>query len=94
MDDERPAPSVPSGEESPPREATPSLESHNLLLQCVIDSVRDLIFVKDRGGRFVLTNHALDEGCGRMFGLQTTDFFGEDMTRIYEGAARIACSIR
>jgi diguanylate cyclase (GGDEF)-like protein/PAS domain S-box-containing protein len=33
------------------------------LLQTVIDSVSDLIFVKDRDGNFVLANRAMREGC-------------------------------
>jgi PAS domain S-box-containing protein len=36
------------------------------LLQVVVDSVQDLIFVKDRHGRFVLTNRQLTEACGSL----------------------------
>ena len=45
------------------------------LLQTVIDSVQDLIFVKDREGRYVLTNRRLSEGCGHLEGLRVEDCF-------------------
>jgi diguanylate cyclase (GGDEF)-like protein/PAS domain S-box-containing protein len=53
-----------------------ALASQSRLLQNVIDSVSDLIFVKDRSGRFILTNRALDEGCGKLVGLRTGEVKG------------------
>ena len=41
----------------------------------LIDSVADLIFVKDLSGTFVLANQALKEGCGDIVGLRAADFF-------------------
>ena len=38
------------------------------LLRTIIDSAQDLIFVKDREGRFVLTNHRLSEQAPPMLG--------------------------
>lgn len=64
--------------------AEEALSSQSALLQNVIDSVSDLIFVKDRGGRFILTNRALDEGCGELSGLRTTDVLDEELTPGYE----------
>ncbi len=46
-----------------------------LLLQTVVDSVEDLIFVKDRTGRFVLANRKLAEGCGTLIGQRVEDRF-------------------
>ncbi len=59
-------------------------ERHKALLQSVVDSVSDLIFVKAADGRFVLTNRALDEGCGVLTGLRTEDRFDEDLVEGYE----------
>jgi diguanylate cyclase (GGDEF)-like protein/PAS domain S-box-containing protein len=64
--------------------AEDALSNQSALLQNVIDSVADLIFVKDRTGRFILTNRALDEGCGELVGLRTTDHFEEELTAGYE----------
>jgi diguanylate cyclase (GGDEF)-like protein/PAS domain S-box-containing protein len=54
------------------------------LLQVVIDSVQDLIFVKDREGRFVFTNRQLTEACGPLDGLRVQDRFSEDLSAGYE----------
>jgi diguanylate cyclase (GGDEF)-like protein/PAS domain S-box-containing protein len=53
-------------------------ESRNML-QVVIDSVQDLIFVKDSDGRFVLTNQRLKEVCGPLEGLRAHDCFPEEI---------------
>lgn len=45
------------------RQAETELRESTDLLQTVIDSVSDLIFVKDRSGNFVLVNKAMREGC-------------------------------
>ena len=57
-----------------------ALATQSALLQNVIDSVSDLIFVKDRTGRFILTNRALDEGCGDLVGMRASEVaeFEED----------------
>ncbi|HKT85231.1 MAG TPA: PAS domain S-box protein [Novosphingobium sp.] len=44
--------------------AEAELARQSSLLQNIIDSVADLVFVKDRAGRYALTNRAMDEGCG------------------------------
>jgi len=67
------------------RTAELELANSRMLLQNVIDSVSDLIFVKDKEGRFVLSNRALDEACGNMIGQRTTDFFQHELTAVYEG---------
>ncbi len=54
------------------------------LLQTVIDSVSDLIFVKDRTGEFVLTNRALDEGCGDLSGRRASDAFADEFADGYD----------
>jgi diguanylate cyclase (GGDEF)-like protein/PAS domain S-box-containing protein len=51
--------------------AEQGMEQQRELLQTVIDSVSDLIFVKDRSSRFVLVNKALEEGCGIRPGSRT-----------------------
>ena len=66
------------------REAEQALASQTSLLQNVIDSVADLIFVKDRRGRFILANRALDEGCGELVGRGTADVFREELVETYE----------
>jgi diguanylate cyclase (GGDEF)-like protein/PAS domain S-box-containing protein len=53
------------------------------LLQTVIDSVDDLIFVKDRAGTFVLTNRALDEGCGLLTDRRVEDHFPQELAAGY-----------
>ncbi len=53
------------------------------LLQVVIDSIQDLIFVKDREGRFVFTNRELTEGCGPLQGLTSQDRFSRDLSEAY-----------
>jgi diguanylate cyclase (GGDEF)-like protein/PAS domain S-box-containing protein len=58
------------------------------LLQTVIDSVDDLIFAKDRQGRFILSNRALREGCGIETGLRTEDLFEPDLVVGYQGTDR------
>jgi PAS domain S-box-containing protein len=58
------------------------------LLQTVIDSVDDLIFAKDRQGRFILSNRALREGCGLETGLRTEDLFEPDLVVGYQGTDR------
>jgi diguanylate cyclase (GGDEF)-like protein/PAS domain S-box-containing protein len=70
------------------------LDAAGALLQCVVDSVADLIFVKDRKGRFVLTNRALAEGCGLMPGDRTIDKFDSALTDIYESADQKVISSR
>lgn len=51
------------------------------LLQSVIDGTKDLIFVKDRSGRFVFTNRQLNESCGSLEGLLVDDHFPEDLAK-------------
>lgn len=58
------------------------------LLQTVIDSVDDLIFVKDRSGKFVLTNRALDEGCGDLMNRHTSEVFDEELAAAYTESDR------
>jgi diguanylate cyclase (GGDEF)-like protein/PAS domain S-box-containing protein len=53
------------------------------LLQGVIDGAKDLIFVKDREGRFVFTNRQLNETCGPLEGLVVEDRFPEDLSKGY-----------
>ncbi|MCB5175505.1 EAL domain-containing protein [Microvirga lenta] len=53
-------------------------ESRNLF-QVVIDSVQDLIFVKDREGRFVLTNRQMREACGPLEGQRVGDCFPQEL---------------
>ncbi|WP_217352669.1 bifunctional diguanylate cyclase/phosphodiesterase [Sphingomonas sp. ID1715] len=65
------------------------LEQRCSLLQTVIDSVRDLIFAKDRGGRFILSNKTLQDACGLAVGQRTTDLFDEGLVQGYEAADQI-----
>ena len=70
------------------KEAEAALAEQSSLLQNVVDSVADLIFVKDLEGNFILANRALTEGCGDVIGSKTTDFFDADLTPTYEQADR------
>lgn len=53
------------------------------LLQVVIDSIQDLIFVKDRNGRFVFANRQLSEGFRPLVGFADKDVFSKDPTDIH-----------
>lgn len=64
------------------------LEESRDLMQSVIDSVTDLIFVKDADGRFIVTNRALDESCGVLRGSTTGEAFDEDLAHRYDIADR------
>jgi diguanylate cyclase (GGDEF)-like protein/PAS domain S-box-containing protein len=66
------------------RAAEMALEAQKSLLQNVIDSVADLIFVKDRHGGFILTNRALDDACGSLVGRRCTDYFENDLANFYD----------
>ncbi len=57
-------------------------ESRNLF-QVVIDSIQDLIFVKDREGRFVFSNRRLSEICGPIEGTVDRVFFSGAPTDIH-----------
>ena len=70
------------------KEAEAALAEQSSLLQNVVDSVADLIFVKDLHGNFILANRALTEGCGNIVGSKTTDLFSADLTPTYEEADR------
>ncbi len=63
------------------KEAEAALAEQSSLLQNVVDSVADLIFVKDLEGNFILANRALTEGCGDVLGLKTTDLFDAALTQ-------------
>lgn len=72
------------------RAAEHELVRSQALLQTVIDSVDDLIFVKDQSGTFVLTNRALDEACGPLMNRRTQDIFEGDLATMYdEGDRRV-----
>jgi diguanylate cyclase (GGDEF)-like protein/PAS domain S-box-containing protein len=66
------------------KHAEEALRKNSQLLQTVIDSVQDLIFVKDRDGRFVLANKALSDGCGSFLGSRTLDCFPVEMAAAYD----------
>lgn len=66
------------------REAENELARQKSLLQNIVDSVSDLIFVKAADGRFILTNRALDESCGPLTGLRTPEVFGDELGCGYE----------
>lgn len=53
------------------------------LLQVVIDSIQDLIFVKDRDGRFVFSNRQLTDACGPVEGVIDREFFASDPSDIH-----------
>ncbi|MET0376966.1 MAG: EAL domain-containing protein [Rhizorhabdus sp.] len=55
------------------------------MLQTVVDSVSDLIFAKDRQGRFILSNRALREGCGLQAGSRLEGLFAPDLVVRYQG---------
>jgi diguanylate cyclase (GGDEF)-like protein/PAS domain S-box-containing protein len=59
-----------------------ALESKDLL-QVVIDSIQDLIFVKNREGRFVFANRQLTEACGPVEGVLDREFFSRDPTDLH-----------
>lgn len=63
------------------------LRSRNLL-QSVIDSVSDLISVKDCSGNFVLTNQALDDGRGKLTGRRFTDAADAKLVAASQGMDR------
>jgi diguanylate cyclase (GGDEF)-like protein/PAS domain S-box-containing protein len=65
-----------------------ALAEQSSLLQNVVDSVADLIFVKDLSGRFILANRALTDGCGDLIGGRTPDYFDDDLTPTYENVDR------
>jgi diguanylate cyclase (GGDEF)-like protein/PAS domain S-box-containing protein len=60
------------------------MEQQRELLQTVIDSVSDLIFVKDRNSRFVLANKALREGCGDPVGRRAAKHIPARLRTRYE----------
>jgi diguanylate cyclase (GGDEF)-like protein/PAS domain S-box-containing protein len=60
------------------------LRTSRALLQTVVDSMSDLIFIKDRDRRFVLANKALSEGCGVVAGLRTCDVFDASLCAAYD----------
>jgi len=53
------------------------------LLQVVIDSIQDLIFVKDREGRFVFSNRQLHRIFGPIEGAIDREFFAQDSSDIH-----------
>lgn len=57
------------------------------MLQTVIDSVPDHIFVKDRSGRFVLTNRAT-ERCWQLLGRCAQDIFPPDIVAALDNVDR------
>lgn len=67
------------------RQAEGELRESKDLLQTVIDSVSDLIFVKDRSGRFVLVNKAMREGCDLAQEVPP-EIFESDLHRAYREA--------
>jgi diguanylate cyclase (GGDEF)-like protein/PAS domain S-box-containing protein len=58
-------------------------EGHHLL-QVVTESIQDLIFVKDRDGRFVFGNRWLKERCGVREGQRDRDLFSPDVAHGFE----------
>jgi len=64
------------------RQAETELRESKDLLQTVIDSVSDLIFVKDRNGAFVLANKAMREGCDLAGGV-APEVLNSDIYRAY-----------
>ncbi|WP_445501406.1 EAL domain-containing protein [Microvirga sp. G4-2] len=64
-----------------------ALESKDLL-QVVIDSIQDLIFVKNREGCFVFSNRQLTEACGPVEGVLDREFFSRDPTDIHARSDR------
>jgi two-component system sensor kinase FixL len=56
------------------------------LLRTIIDSAQDLIFVKDREGRFVLTNRALAESAPPLLGQTVDDHFAPNLATGYAAA--------
>jgi diguanylate cyclase (GGDEF)-like protein/PAS domain S-box-containing protein len=60
------------------------LTRERALLQTVIDSVSDLIFVKDRASRFLMANRALAEGCGVTVGSNNADKVSEAIFQVHQ----------
>lgn len=60
-------------------------ESRNLL-QTVIDSISDLIFVKDRDGDYILANRAMTDALGPVRGGRDEDFFPADQAAKFRQA--------
>lgn len=56
------------------------------LFQVAIDSVQDLVFVKDRDGRFVLTNRRLNEIYGSLEGMRVHDRFPREAAEEFHAA--------
>jgi diguanylate cyclase (GGDEF)-like protein/PAS domain S-box-containing protein len=61
--------------------AEEKVQSNHNLLQSVIDSVQDLIFVKNRDGRYVLMNRNAIEGCGLREGQRDHDFIPHEIAK-------------
>jgi diguanylate cyclase (GGDEF)-like protein/PAS domain S-box-containing protein len=55
------------------------------LLQTVIDSVEDLVFVKDREGRFVFINQHIAGGTS-LLGKRVEDLYSPDLVKVYKHA--------
>ena len=68
------------------RRAEEELRESKELLQTVIDSVSDLIFVKDRDGDFVLANRSMREGCIELSPQASPEFFDSNIYRGYRAA--------
>lgn len=65
-------------------EAEQALERERLFLKTIIDSISDVIFVKDREGRYMLSNPTHRRNLGledadQIIGKTVYDFFGEDI---------------
>lgn len=58
------------------------------LLQAIVDSAEDLIFVKDMAGRFVLTNRRLDEAGPPLLGRTVAEEYSPELAAGYAAGDR------
>jgi len=80
--------------ESRVRERTAELQSANAILQAVIEGTTDLVFVKDREGRYLLINSAGARNAGRspeeILGRHDRDLFPPETAKAFrEGELRV-----
>ena len=70
------------------KQAEQELRESQDLLQTIVDSVADLIFVKDLSGRFVLANKAMTDGLGSILESDGRERLPAELAREYASADR------
>lgn len=69
------------------RDSEKAFRDAQLRLLTVLDSIPDLLWLKDREGRYILTNEAFAKACGRkpgdLIGLTDTDIWPSEVADLY-----------